>query len=81
MTPDLEKYYESRFEMFASSGWKDLIDDIKKIKATTDKLSGVTVDNLRFKQGELSIIDWLINLESLSEDTYQQLKGNDEGIA
>lgn len=81
MTPDLEKYYESRFEMFASSGWKDLIDDIKKIKANTDKLSGVTVDNLRFKQGELSIIDWLINLESLSEDTYQQLKGNDEGIA
>ena len=28
MTPDLQKYYENRFETMGSQGWKDLIIDI-----------------------------------------------------
>ncbi len=27
MTPDLQKYYESRFDTMATDGWKDLMED------------------------------------------------------
>jgi len=27
MTPELQKYYEDRFAMMATPGWRDLIDD------------------------------------------------------
>jgi hypothetical protein len=31
VTPDLQKYYEDRFSMMGSDGWKDLVEDIDTI--------------------------------------------------
>ena len=30
MNKDLQKYYEDRFTMFTTQGWKDLVVDIEK---------------------------------------------------
>ena len=77
MTPELRKYYEARFEMFSSQGWKDLIKDVEEMIKSTNTLSGVTVDNLRFKQGELSVMQWLLSIENMSETAYQQLESEE----
>ena len=77
MKPELRKYYEDRFEMFSSHGWKDLITDVKEMVKSTNTLSGVTVDNLKFKQGELSVMQWLLSIENISETAYQQLEGEE----
>lgn len=70
---ELQKYYEERFSMFSTQGWKDLIEDVKEMQKATDTLSGVTVDNLQFKQGELSIMRWLLSLQEMSESAYKEL--------
>ncbi len=70
----LQKYYEDRLSMMASQGWKDLMDDLETMKISTDTLSGVTPENVRFKQGELSIINWLLNIQNTSESAYEVLK-------
>ena len=48
MTPELQKYYEDRFSMMATPGWRDLIDDIEKIKLADRKstrLNPVTLES------------------------------------
>ena len=80
MNDELRKYYEARFEMFASKGWRDLIADVEEMRRSTDTVSGI--DDLRklgIRQGEISIMDWLISLERLSKEVYKEIV--DENIA
>ncbi len=81
MSPDLAKYYESRADMMQSDAWKDLIADLQGMRDATDKLSIVkSTDDLWFRKGELSILDWMLNLQDMSEKAYEQLlKDDDEG--
>lgn len=70
---ELQRYYEDRFTMMSSQGWIDLIEDVQKMLDSTNTLSGATVDNLRFKQGEVSIMQWLVTLKKSSEQAYEGL--------
>jgi len=70
----LQRYYEDRQTMTSSKAWNDLMEDVKGIMDATDTLSGVTVDTLNFKQGEMSILRWLVNLADLSNEAYEDLK-------
>jgi ethanolamine utilization cobalamin adenosyltransferase len=74
MTPELQKYYEARFEMMSTEGWKDLIEDIDKIIATLNNISVIDSEkDLQFKKGELSILTWLKNLKEISERAYEEI--------
>jgi ethanolamine utilization cobalamin adenosyltransferase len=74
MTPELQKYYEARFEMMSTEGWKDLIEDIDKIIATLNNISVIDSEkDLQFKKGELSILSWLKNLKEISERAYEEI--------
>lgn len=74
MTPELQRYYEQRFDMMASEGWKDLMDDVKAMLDATNTLDGVKPEDVRFKQGEISIMKWLLTLKATSESTFGDLK-------
>lgn len=74
MDRELQKYYEERFSMMATKGWNDLIEDVEEMRKSVDCLGGVqTQEQLWFKKGELSIINWLINLKKTSEEAYDSL--------
>ena len=77
MDKELEDYYINREMLFAAQGWQDLMKDIQNMKESTDKISGVLVEDLRFKQGELSIINWLLSLQDISTRAYQDLQNAD----
>ena len=32
MNKELQQYYEDRFTMFTTKGWKDLVEDLQRIK-------------------------------------------------
>ena len=74
MTPQLQRYYEERISMCSSEAWKDLMEDVQTMLDATNKLDGVTTENLQFKQGEVSIMRWLMALKDVSEQTYEELK-------
>jgi len=77
MDKELQQYYEDRFTMFTTKGWKDLVDDIKKIKATI-KIEDIQDEKTLFaRRGELRIMNWLINLKDVSEQAHQDLKNED----
>jgi len=75
MDRELQDYYENRFGMFSSKAWKELIEDVKTMKNATDTLQGAdSLEQLYFKKGELSIINWILNLDDASREVYDQLQ-------
>jgi hypothetical protein len=74
MTPELQKYYEERFSMMATQGWKDLIEDIDNMANALNNISTVQDEkDLMFKKGELSILTWLKTLKEVSERAFEEL--------
>jgi hypothetical protein len=74
MTPELQKYYESRFDMMSTEGWKDLSVDIDIMIESLNNLSVIPDGKtLMFKKGELSILTWLKTLKEVSERAYEEL--------
>ena len=74
MTPELQKYYEDRFSMMATEGWKDLVEDIDNMIYALNNISVIESESqLQYKKGELSILTWLKNLKQISERAYDEL--------
>ena len=53
MTPELQKYYENRFDMMSKDGWKDLMEDIDNMIASLNNISTIPDEkSLQFKKGD-----------------------------
>ena len=74
LDPSLQKYYESRFDMMSTDGWKDLMDDIDNMINSLNNISTIPDEkSLQFKKGELSILTWLKTLKQVSTQAYEEL--------
>jgi len=79
MQKELQDYYENRFSMMATQGWVDLIEDLEIMIKATDTLAGVDSEQqLYFKKGEMSILNWIKNLRDASAEVYEQLQKEEE---
>lgn len=78
MTPELQKYYDNRFEMMSSQGWKDLLDDLEALKTQYENIRNCDSSNLDFRKGQVDIIDYIIGLKELSERSFEEL--NEENV-
>ena len=74
MTPELQKYYDERFSMMSTEGWKQLIEDIDNMIEPLNNIATISDEkSLQFRKGELSILTWLKNLKQVSERAYEDL--------
>lgn len=74
MNEELRKYYEARFNLFASQGWRDLIEDIdSRIDAISSIKAVKDIETLCRRQGEMETLEWLKSLPALSRDVYEEL--------
>ena len=74
MEKELQKYYEERFSMMGSLGWKDLTIDIESMIDSLNNIGSITDEKtLHFRRGEMSILIWLKNLRGVSEQAYEEL--------
>mgnify|MGYP000577587073 FL=1 len=74
MSPDLQKYYEDRFDLFSSQGWADLMQDVDKMLESMNNVSTIADEkSLQFRKGEISILTWLKTLKGVSERAYEDL--------
>ena len=77
MDNKLDLYYQNRFAMFSSNGWKELMADVTNMYRASNALDGATKDNFEFKQGELNVMKWLLTLEQTTKTSYEGIE-NDE---
>jgi len=74
MAPELQRYYEDRFDLFSTPGWFDLMDDANKMFDALNNVSTIADEkSLQFRKGEISILTWLITLKEVSERAYEDL--------
>ena len=74
MIPELQKYYEARFDLMSKEGWKDLMEDIDTMIESLNNISTISDEkSLQFKKGELSILTWLRTLKEVSERAFEEL--------
>ena len=74
MTPELQRYYESRFDLMSGDGWRDLMEDIDNMINSLNNISTIPDEkSLQFKKGELSILVWLKTLKQVSTQAYEEL--------
>lgn len=76
MDKELQAYYEARFDMLASKGWTDLIEDLEKIAEVSkdlDRCNGI--EDLYYAKGQLDILNFVFKLKQTSEEAYEDLEG------
>lgn len=74
----LQSYYENRFSMMASEGWKEFIEDAEEMfKALNNVLPIQNETELQLKRGQLDILNWVISLKPATEQAYEQLMSGD----
>lgn len=74
MTPELQKYYEDRFDLFSRPGWTDMMEDIEAMLTALNNVSTIADEkSLQFRKGEISILTWLVTLKEISERAYEDL--------
>lgn len=79
MAPELDKYYSEQFSMMSTKGWKDLMEDFTSLRDELDNIKTTKdAQQLHFRQGQLDILDLILNRRKTCEDVYDQLKGNSE---
>jgi hypothetical protein len=68
---DLQRYYEMQLAMFASEGWRHFTEQVREMRASTNDIYGVKPEDLRFRQGELSVMDWILAWPQRIKDAYE----------
>ena len=75
MNQELQKYYDSLFDLFASEGWKNLLDDFQSAKASIESIRGVEdAKTLHYRQGQLDVLDRLFTLQTLTEQSFKLIQ-------
>ena len=78
MDKELQDYYENRFTTMATIGWNDFIEDAQALYDVYSQVETVnSVEDLYKRKGQLDILQWVLNLKNVSEQTYKELQ--DEG--
>lgn len=75
MEQSLQKYYEDTFSMMATEGWKALMEDLEKLKQELENIRTVKdAQTLSYRQGQLDILDLILNRKKTCEEIYEQLE-------
>jgi vacuolar-type H+-ATPase subunit I/STV1 len=75
MDKELQTYYEETFSMMATEGWKAFMEDLEKLKQELENIRTVKdAQTLSYRQGQLDILDLILNRKKTCEEIYEQLQ-------
>lgn len=78
MDQELQKYYEDRFSMMSTQGWRDLTEDVQGMFDSYNKINTAeTFEEFHKRKGQLDILQWILSLKDVSEQTYDELQQED----
>jgi hypothetical protein len=75
MDKELEQYYNTYFDLFSSSGWKQYVQDVRDNRVMmSDVLTVKDGDDLFYRKGVLETLDRILNFESAIEAAHEEAK-------
>lgn len=79
MNQEEQKYFEDLFDLFGHPGWKSLTQQLEQNKASVSTIRGIPdSQTLHFRQGQLDIIDLLLNLKAITEQSFKAAQETSE---
>ena len=74
MDKELQEYYEARFDMMSTKGYKDLLTDVERmIDERNNLMATQSLEDLNFRKGQLDVLHWIRTLKKLSEEAWEQM--------
>ena len=71
---EIQTWYENQFDMFNCDGWKALTEQLQTLVEGYEKVSRVVDDkDLYKKQGQLDILNWILNWPDMVNNQYKDL--------
>lgn len=73
---ELQKYYETAFDMFAHPGWKDLLEDLQELYSAVSDIT--TVENeatLYYRKGQMDVLNLIFDRKTACENAWKDLNG------
>lgn len=65
--------------MFSTKGWKDLLEDLTKLRDSYNDISKVQdINTLYLRKGQLDILDLILNRKQSCEAIYKDLEAYNE---
>lgn len=78
MNQDDLEFYERRFDLFVQEGWKDLVEDFEQLKKNLSDLAQISTEqDLWYRKGQIEMINYLIQLKTLTEQAYEEAINED----
>jgi hypothetical protein len=75
MDKELQVYYEETFSTMSTQGWTFLMEDLTKLNQELENIRTVKdAQSLSYRQGQLDILDLLLNRKKTCEEIYEQLQ-------
>lgn len=74
MDNSLQKQYEDYFDLFSRPGWVLLMEDIDMMLEGIDSIDSInTIEDLKFTQGQITILKRIRNLQVTMEAAYEDI--------
>lgn len=75
MDQELQKYYDDRFSMFVTPGWKDLLEDLQAMLEQYEDITKIGDEQtLWYRKGQVDILQYLLSLKAITEKTFEELQ-------
>lgn len=73
MDQELERYFETYFDLFSSDGWKQFIEDTEgNINLVSDLMTVKDGNDLYFRKGQLETLNRIVNFQAAIETAYKE---------
>jgi len=73
MDKELQSYYETYFDLFASDGWKQYVEDVTKEADRYEIMNIASEADLKFIQGQLSVLNNVLQFETIIKNAYDSI--------
>jgi hypothetical protein len=75
MSPEIQKYFDTYFELFSSDGWKTLVKDLEDVtKQAVDSTHLLEKSEQFFeRKGTIHAYKYILNLPTIVEANYEDL--------
>lgn len=78
MTQAEQKYFETYLDLFTSDGWKQFLNELAGRQSMYDLGKINDLKDLFFVKGELSVINMVLNFETMIRNAQEQAENGDE---
>jgi hypothetical protein len=76
---DTQDYFDRYFDLFASQGWKQFIEDMEDNRTLmSDLLTVKDANDLYYRKGQLEVLNRIVNFQLAIENAFEEVTNEED---